>query len=213
MKKVSNNMTNTQINFLKESITMTTTTTINTNTVTTNETIPNMSDLTQFDFQDMPEIARLKSLFPFCKTAKVGNLFYPVITNEYLMDFIVLDATFVEAARIVKSNAINPSGSEHGVVKKVCDMIIDYPSFRQIIRQDLLQGGYCPEKITSDPLFTANNMTLPRGFKYTMNQIVQTMIMRVVQASIAGEFTMSLAWGNAQNIGVSTMIKSIGMFR
>ena len=224
--------TNSQINLYKEKTTMTTNTTntVTTNTVTTNTVItnnttdnketfmnqniiPKTSDLTQLNYQDMPEIAQWNSVFPFCKSAKVGNLFYPVITSDRLMDFIALDANFVEAARKVKLNAFNPSGSEHGIVKKVCDMILDYPRLRQMISQDLLQGDYCPERIASDDVFATNHMTLPRGFKYTMNQIVQTMIMQIVRISLAGDYTLSLAWGKATNSRVSTMLNCVDVIR
>ena len=58
----------------------------------------------------------------------------PVIAIDNLMDFIAADDNFVAAARKVKSTAFNPSGSEYGIVKKACDMIIDNPSFRENIR-------------------------------------------------------------------------------
>ena len=111
-----------------------------------------------FSLQDMPEIAQMKRSFPFCKSAKVDNLFYPMITNLNLMDFVASDDNIVSAVRKVKLNAFNPSGSEHGVVKKVCDMLIDNSSFREIISQDLKRGIYCPERIMSDHVFMENHM-------------------------------------------------------
>ena len=173
----------------------------------------NTFKLTHLDYQELPEVAQMKRAFPFCKSAKVGNQFYPVIANANLMDFIVLDENIVAAARKVKLNAVNPSGSEHGIVKKVCDMIINYPSFRQIISHDLMQGGYCPERIVSDRVFKANHMTLPRGFQYTINQIFQTMIMEVVDASRISECTMSCAWSERSNPGASKMIEIVDHFR
>jgi len=173
----------------------------------------NTSKHSLFDYQDLPEIAQMKSVFPFCKSVRIGNLFYPVIANNNLMDFIVLDENIVAAARKVKRNAFNPSGSEHGIVKKVCDMIINYPSFRNIISQDLLQGDYCPERIMFDPVFMEKHMKLPRGFEYTLNQIVQTMIMEVVEASRVFDCTMPCAWSERHNPGVGMMIETVDHIR
>jgi len=173
----------------------------------------NTSKHSHFDYQDLPEIAQMKSVFPFCKSVKIGDLFYPVIANNNLMDFIALDENIVAAARKVKRNAFNPSGSEHGIVKKVCDMIINYPSFRNIISQDLLQGDYCPERIMFDPVFMEKHMKLPRGFEYTLNQIVQTMIMEVVEASRVFDCTMPCAWGKSHNPGVGMMIETVDHIR
>ena len=173
----------------------------------------NISGLSHLDFQDLPEIALMKSAFPFCKSAKIGNLLYPVIANNNLKDFIVLDENIVAAARKVKRNAFNPSGSEHGIVKKVCDMIINYPSFRDIIRQDLLWGVYYPERIVSDPVFTEKHMKLPRGFEYTMNHIVQTMIMEVVDASRVCDCMMPCAWTKTHNPGTGMMFETIDHIR
>ena len=113
---------------------------MNNSTENTNNMDQTTTTPEHLDYQDMPDIAQLKEGFPFCKSAKIGNLLYPVIASSKLMDFIAFDDNFVAAAREVKHHAFNPSGSEHGIVKKVCDMIINYPSFRDIIRQDLLWG-------------------------------------------------------------------------
>ena len=215
MKHYSENKANNKNTTNQEETTMKNKTTINkektTMKKTTNNT--NTSKLTHLDFKDMPEVAQMKRAFPFCKTAKVGNLFYPVIANDNLMDFIVLDENIIAAARKVRHNAFNPSGSEHGVVKKVCDMIIRYPGFRDIIRQDLLRGDYCPERIVSDHVFMEKHMMLPRGFKYTFNQIVQTMIKEVVDASRICECTMSCAWDESSNPGAGKMIETVDHFR
>ena len=137
----------------------------------------------------------------------------PVIACDNLMDSITDDYNFVAAAREVKSHAFNPSGSEYGIVKKACDMIIDYPSFRENIRQDLLKGIYYPERIVFDPLFEEKHMVLPRGFKYTMNQIVQTMIMNAVEVSGVYDCTMPHAWSRTHNPGVSKMFAAIDRIR
>ena len=171
------------------------------------------TDLAHLDYQDVPEVALMKLMFPFCKTAKVGNLFYPVIPSGNLMDFIACDDNFVEAARKVKLNAINPSGSEHGIVKKVCDMFLDTPSFREIICHDLLHGTYSPEKIASDPIFIAKHMTLPRGFKYTANQVLQTMIMQEVEKALGDNVMTPYAWSERSNPGVGVMIETIDGIR
>ena len=176
-------------------------------------TSQNTSKHAHLVFQDLPHIAPSRGLFPPCKTAKVGNLFYPVIANDNLMEFIASDDNLVEAARKVKGNAFNPSGSEHGIVKKACDMFIDNPSFRNIICQDLIQGIYSPERIASSPVFKANYMTLPRGFKYTINQIVQTMILEVIKASNMSKCMMPYAWGKTSNLSVNAMIESVDQIR
>ena len=137
----------------------------------------------------------------------------PVIANDSLMDIITIDDIFIGAARTVKNNAFNPSGSEHGIVKKACDMIIDNPSFRENIRQNLLKGTYYPEGIVFDPLFEEKNMVLPRGFKYTMNQIVQNMIMAVVEASGIYEYALPHAWSEMHCPGIRNMFTTIDRIR
>ena len=136
-----------------------------------------------------------------------------VIALDNLMELITDDYNFVAAARKVKSHAFNPCGSEYGIVKKACDMIIDNPSFRENIRQNLLKGTYYPEGIVFDPVYEKKHMVLPRGFKYTLNQIVQTMIMNVVEASGIYECTMPHAWSETHNPGVSKMIAAIDRIR
>lgn len=179
-----NNKTNNQIKLTKENITMTTNTT---NTTNSNQDI----------------------------TMKQNpmNANTPIIACDYLMDSITDDYNFVAAARKVKSNAFNPSGSEHGIVKKACDMIINYPSFRENIRQNLLKGTYYPEGIVFDPLFEEKNMVLPRGFKYTMNQIMQTMIMNAVEVFGIFEYTMPHAWNGTHNPGSGKMFATIDRIR
>ena len=169
----------------------------------------NTSKLAQLDYQDLPEVALMKNAFPFCKSAKVGNLLYPVIANDNLMHFIAFEENLVAAARKVKLNAVNPSGSEHGIVKKVCDMFIKHPSFGNIICQDLMQGIYAPEEIASDPVFKAKYKTFPRGFEYTVNQMVQTMIMDFVDVSLVGDCLMAFTWNETRNPGVSAMIDEV----
>ena len=164
-------------------------------------------------FQDMPEVAQMKSVFPFCKSAKVGNIFYPVIASNKLMESITDDVNFVSAVRKVKSNAFNPSGSEHGITKKACDMLIDNPSFRDIIRQHLIHGIYAPERITSAPVFLLKHMALPRGYKNTVNQIIQTMIMQYIKVSGMNECTMPCAWSDMFNPGAGKMIETVDQIR
>jgi len=173
----------------------------------------NTSKHTHFDYQDLPEIAQMKTVFPFCKSVKIGDLFCPVIANNNLMNFIAIDENFVAAARKVKHHAFNPSGSEHGIVKKACDMIIKYPSIRTIIRQDLLHGIYCHERIASALVFTEPHITPPRGFMYTVNQIIQTMIMEVVEASRVSDCTMPYAWSKSHNPGVDMMFETVDHIR
>ena len=190
----------------------------NTNTTANQETnmpktIHTSANTTNPVYQDMPHIALMKKMYPFCKTAKVGNLLYPVFPSDTLMEFITDDGNFVAAVREVKSHASNPSGSEHGVVKKVCDMIINYPSFRQIIRQDLLKGDYYPEGIVFDPVFHEKNMTLPRGFKYTMNKIVQTMIKNTVKDSGIATSMMPFGWSETNKPSINTMLSAIDYMR
>lgn len=181
-------------------------TTMNRNTNNMNQTTTTPAHL---DFQDLPHVAYVKSAFPFCKSAKVGNLFYPVIASDKLMEHITFDETFVEAARKIKHKAFNPGGSEHGITKKACDMLIDNPSFRDIIRQDLIRGIFDPERITSAPVFAAKHMRLPRGFMYTVNQIVQAMIMQYIKASGMDECMMLGAWGGTNEPGINMMIESV----
>ena len=188
-----------------ENITMTKNNTTNTNRSTTTPTRP--------VFQDMPVIAQMKSVFPFCKSAKVGNLFYPVIASDKLMESITDDVNFVSAVRKVKSNAFNPSGSEHGITKKACDMLLENPSFRDIIRQQLIHGIYNPERITSSPVFVLNHMTLPRGYKNTVNKIVETMIVRYIKVSGMNECTMPCAWSDMFNPGAGKMIETVDQIR
>ncbi len=164
-------------------------------------------------FQDLPHVAYVKSLFPICKSAKVGNLFYPVIASDNLMEYITVDEIFVEAAREIKRKAFNPGGSEHGITKKACDMLIDNPSFRKIIRQDLIRGIYDPKRITSAPVFVAKHMVLPRGFMYTVNQIVQTMIVKYIKVSNMDECMMLGSWGGMNEPGINTMIESVDYTR
>ena len=95
-----------------------------------NNTLPSSSKTADLDFQDLFHIVQAKRSFQLCKNATVGDLSYPVIACDSLMEIIAFDDNFVEAARKVKRNAFNPSGSEHGIVKKVCDMIINHPDFR-----------------------------------------------------------------------------------
>ena len=130
---------------------------MNNNTDYTNNMNQTTTTPEHLDYQDMPDIAQLKEGFPFCKSAKIGNLLYPVIASSKLMEFIAFDDNFVAAAREIKHHAFNPSGSEHGVVKKVCDMFIDNPSFREIICQDLIQGIYAPERIAADSAHKTDN--------------------------------------------------------
>ena len=183
------------------------TTTMNRNTNNMNQTTAHL------DFQDLPHVAYVKRAFPFCKSAKVGNLFYPVIASNKLMEHITFDEIFVEAARKIKHKAFNPGGSEHGITKKACDMLIDNPSFRDIIRQDLIRGIYEPERIMSAPVFVAKHMALPRGFKNTVNQIVQAMIMQYIKASGMDECMMLGAWGGTNEPGINMMIESVDYIR
>lgn len=185
-----NNKGNSQIKLTKENISMTTKTN---NTVTTINTLTSNQDITM--------------------KQNPMNAIIPVIANDSLMDLIAFDDLFVAAARTVKSNAFNPNGSEHGIVKKACDMIIDNPSFRENIRQNLLKGTYYPEGIVFDPLFEEKNMVLPRGFKYTMNQIVQNMIMAVVEASGVYEYALPHAWSEMHCPGVRNMFTTIDRIR
>ena len=129
------------------------------------------------------------------------------------MEVIADDDNFVAAARKVKSSAFNPSGSEYGIVKKACDMVINYPNFRENIRQNLLEGTYYPEGIVFDPLFEEKNMVLPRGFKYTMNQIMQTMIMNAVEDFGVFLYTMPHAWSGTHNPGSGKMFATIDRIR
>ena len=92
-------------------------------------------------------------------------------------------------------------------------MIIDNPSFRENIRQNLLKGTYYPEGIAFDPLFEEKNMVLPRGFKYTMNQIMQTMIMNAVEVFRVFECTMPHAWNGTRNPGSGKMFATIDRIR
>lgn len=209
---------NTTIKTIKENTDMNTTnsnkekTTMNTmNTMNTaNQPTP---ELAQLVFQDMPHMAQRKSEFPHCKSAKAGNLFYPVIANDNLMEHIVSDENIVAAACKVKRHAFNPSGSEHGIVKKACDLIINYPNFRQIIRQNLLKGIYCPEGIVFDHIFKEKNMVLPRGFKYTVNQIAQTMVVQIVEVSGMNECAMPHAWSGTHNPGIGMMFETVDHIR
>ena len=207
MKHNSENTTNNNSNFHTEDTNMNNSTE-NTNNMDQTTTTPE-----HLDYQDMPDIAQLKEGFPFCKSAKIGNLLYPVIASSKLMEFIAFDDNFVAAAREVKHHAFNPSGSEHGVVKKVCDMFIDNPSFREIICQDLIQGIYDPERIASDSVFKAKYRTFPRGFKYTANQIVQEMIMQVVRLSFSGTFSVPRAWSTMRSHDVNMMIEDVDRIR
>ena len=184
--------TNSQINLYKEKNTMNNTI----NTTTTNNT--------------------LNTLTSNKDTSMKQNNMNPnthVIALDNLMELITDDYNFVAAARKVKSNAFNSCGSEYGIVKKACDMILDNPSFRENIRQNLLKGTYYPEGIVFDPLFEEKNMVLPRGFKYTMNQIMQTMIMNAVEDFGVFVYTMPHAWSETHNPGVSKMIAAIDRIR
>ena len=206
MKHNLENTTNNN-NFHKEDTNM------NNSTENTNNMNQTSTTHEHLEYQDMPEIAQLKEGFPFCKSAKIGNLLYPVIASSKLMEFIAFDDNFVAAAREIKHHAFNPSGSEHGVVKKVCDMFIDNPSFREIICQDLIQGIYDPERIASDSVFKAKYRTFPRGFKYTANQIIQEMIMQVVRLSFSGTFSVPRAWSTMRSHDVNMMIESVDRIR
>ena len=185
--------TNSQINLYKEKTTMTTNTTNTVNTLNTLNTLNSNLD-TSMKKNNM-------------------NTNTPVIAIDNLMDFIAADDNFIAAARKVKSYAFNPSGSEHGIVKKACDMMIDYPSFRENIRQNLLKGTYYPEGIVFDPVYEEKNMVLPRGFKYTMNQIMQTMIMNAVEVFGVFEYTMPHAWSGTHNPGSGKMFATIDRIR
>ena len=184
--------TNSQINLYKEKNTMNNTI----NTTTTNNTL---NPLTSNQDISMKQ----NNMNPNTHVIACGNL----------MELITDDYNFVAAARKVKSHAFNPCGSAYGIVKKACDMILDNPSFRENIRQNLLKGTYYPEGIVFDPVYEKKHMVLPRGFKYTMNQIVQTMIMNVVEASGIYECTMPHAWSETHNPGVSKMIAAIDRIR
>lgn len=192
------------MNTNKENSTMNTTNTINNqNTATSAHLV----------FQDLPHVAHVKRSFPFCKSAKVGNLSYPVIANDNLMEFITFDENFVDAARKVKHDAFNPGGSEHGITKRACDMLIDNPSFRNVIRQDLIRGIYDPERITTAPVFVAKHMRLPRGYKNTVNKIVESLIMQYIKVSCMDECMMLGAWGGMNEPGISTMIERVDNIR
>ena len=168
---------------------------------------------TGLNYLDYSTIAAMKRVFPQTRTAKNGDSFYPVIDSKRLMDYIADDNNMVPAIRTVKANANNPGGSEHGVVKKVCDLLLDNPSFRNTICEGLKHGYYCPERIASDPVFVANRMVLPRGLNNTVNQIVQTMIMRGVQASNVSAGVMPCAWSEMNDPGLSEMIEVIDSIR
>ena len=56
-------------------------------------------------------------------------------------------------------------------------------------------------------------MVLPRGFKYTMNQIVQNMIMAVVEASGVYEYALPHAWSEMHCPGIRNMFTTIDRIR
>jgi hypothetical protein len=93
-------------------------------------------------------------------------------------------------------------------------MIINHPDIRRSISLNLIQGSCCPEMIKFDPGFKEKYMTPPRGFDYTINQIVQTMIMQAVElACPCGCTTTPYAWGKKHNPGVGKMLESIDHIR
>lgn len=143
----------------------------------------------------------------------LGNHHIPTVEASDLMEQIVEDANFLRAIDSVSKDPDKAPGYDHRKVGDVCRILYSNQSAREVIRQQLLQGTYHPERVRTVQIPKANRKKRTLGIATVQDRIVQTMILQVINTHLPKETWNPHSYAYLPQSGVADAIAEVNRIK
>jgi len=143
----------------------------------------------------------------------IGNHQIPVVEVPDLMEQIVDEANFIQAILAVGRNPKKAPGCDHKSVDETCYRLLNDPTARETIRQQLLQGTYRPMKVRTVQIPKANGKKRTLGIATVQDRIAQTMILQAVTANLPENAWNEHSYAYQPECGVADAITEVNRIR
>ena len=143
----------------------------------------------------------------------LGSHHIPTVEASDLMEQIVEETNFLQAIAAVGRDPEKAPGCDHKSVGEVCRWLYSNQSAREVIRQQLLQGTYRPERVRTVQIPKANGKKRTIGIATAQDRIVQTMILQVINTHLPKETWNPHSYAYLPQSGVADAIAEVNRIK